>query len=281
MCPLKTTLRTEDRQVNGRHGPIPVRDYLPDAEQPDAKPFAWIHGGSFVGGGLDQPESDAVAWAIASTGRRVLTVDYRLAPRFSRFRDPDLRKPGHRFPIPLDDVVDAVDEYASSHGRRIFLGGASAGACLAASAAMRLRDDGQSPVAGIVLVYGVYHPELPPLPESVQSRTSGIYRFIQMTPGLARRMNLNYAGSREALLRAFPGCGTLAGLPPTFLVDADRDSLRASGQLFASQLLAAGVQVRHVVICGSRHAFLNSPGKPLFREGIEVMVGAMANGITG
>jgi acetyl esterase/lipase len=94
-------------------------------------------------------------------------------------------------------------------------------------------------------------------------------------------MNLNYAGSREALLRAFPGCGTLAGLPPTFLVDADRDSLRASGQLFASQLLAAGVQVRRVVICGSRHAFLNSPGKPLFREGIEVMVGAMANGITG
>jgi hypothetical protein len=50
------------------------------------------------------------------------------------------------------------------------------------------------------LVYGVYHPELPPPPESVRSRTSGIYRFIQMTPGLARRMNLNYAGSREALL---------------------------------------------------------------------------------
>ncbi|WP_425302247.1 alpha/beta hydrolase fold domain-containing protein [Nocardia neocaledoniensis] len=42
----------------------------------------WLHGGAFLGGGLDMPESHAVCTALASRGTTCVGVDYRLAPNF-------------------------------------------------------------------------------------------------------------------------------------------------------------------------------------------------------
>ena len=47
------------------------------------------------------------------------------------------------------------------------------------------------------------------------------------------------------------------GLAPTLLVTAEYDDLRTTGEVFADQLSAAGVDVRHVQADGMLHGFLN------------------------
>jgi acetyl esterase len=75
-----------DGVVMGPHGPIPVRRYTPPAGVPGAATsILWVHGGAFMWGGLDQPESDAVARGLAAAGFPVVTLAYRLG-RFPPFR---------------------------------------------------------------------------------------------------------------------------------------------------------------------------------------------------
>src|SRR5688500_745801 len=74
-----------DAVVQGPHGPIPVRRYTPAAEAVlnrsvpvRSAPIVWVHGGAFVKGDLDLPETHEVALALARAGFTVITVDYRL-----------------------------------------------------------------------------------------------------------------------------------------------------------------------------------------------------------
>jgi xylan 1,4-beta-xylosidase len=143
---------------------VPARRYAPPGESTDrAAPLVWLHGGAFAWGDLDMAEADAVAAAVAGTGREVVSVDYRRVPAFSWVRKlPPGRPAGVRFPVPVDDVVDvfAWVRERSVHGR-VVLGGASAGACLAASAAVRFRDEGRAGPDRLVLAYGTFHAALP------------------------------------------------------------------------------------------------------------------------
>lgn len=58
-------------------------------------------------------------------------------------------------------------------------------------------------------------------------------------------------------------------MPPTLVIDADHDSLRASGEAFARDLAAADVVVTHQVVPQSSHGFLDRPGSTAFADGIE------------
>ncbi|MGW3468960.1 alpha/beta hydrolase [Saccharopolyspora sp. NPDC000995] len=265
--------------VDGRHGPIPVRVYAPSAAAAAAQrraPFVWIHGGGFISGGLDQPESHAIAHAIAATERTVVTVDYRLVAPFNLFRRPKPGPlPGVRFPVPLDDVTDAFNSVlAQSTTGAATLGGASAGACLAAAVALRLRDQGATGPSRLVLAYGTFHAALPTPSSQLASRLRGRHGILRLRPGTVERMNRNYAGTPAAMTNphAFPGGADAEGLPPTLLLDADRDSLRASGEAFAAELAAAHVPVEHHVIPGTVHGFLNRPNRPHFRAAIDIIV---------
>ncbi|MET7771071.1 alpha/beta hydrolase fold domain-containing protein [Nocardia sp. NPDC005366] len=86
----------------------------------------------------------------------------------------------------------------------------------------------------------------------------GLAGYRQLTPPAVHRMNLNYVGHEDLLNSgAFPGGGDLTGLPPALLLDADHDTLRASGDTFAAELAAAGVPVRYTVVPHSWHGYLN------------------------
>ncbi|WP_280457551.1 alpha/beta hydrolase [Nocardia carnea] len=261
-------LQVRDLTLDGLRGAVPVRDYLPAGSDPAAAPLLWIHGGAFVSGGLDQDESHAVALRVAGSGRRVRTVDYALVPRFRVWGPPVLRPSDNRYPAPLDDVLTAATDLMAD-GKRIVIGGASAGACLAASAALRLRDRSAEVPVGMILAYATLHAELPPLPDSVRARVRGRRRIATYTPQMIRRMNLNYVGSPQLLADpdVFPGGGELAGLPPVLLLDAAYDTLSASSTAFAGELTEAGVAAEHRVIPGTRHGFLDRPDSPGFRAG--------------
>lgn len=251
-----------DRQLADSR--TPVRDYIP--EHPQGAALLWVHGGGFAGGSIDMPESDAVARRLAAGGRLVRTVEYRLAPPWPEHGPLDLGPAPGRYPAAQDDVTAAFLDLAQQGAA--FLGGASAGACIAASVAARLSDEGSVPPLGLVLAYGVFHASLPVPTEAEPDHP--LSRSGAQAGEWVERMTLNYAGSRSLLAdpKVFPGAGDPAGLPATLILDAERDSLRASGRRFAEQLRAFGVCVTETVVPGSSHGFLDDPLSGDFEQGI-------------
>lgn len=220
------------------------------------------------------PEADAVARALAEAGHPVLAVDYRRVPPWSWWARPRPGAlPGVRYPVPLDDVTDVIDHASDitvASGRALVLGGASAGACLAAAAALRLVREGRPAPNRLLLAYGTFHAQLPPLSPELRARIRGRHGLMQFRPSTVERMNRNYSGRIEAMADpfAFPGGHDLRGMPPALVLDADRDSLRASGERFAAELADGGADVTYDVVPESTHGFLNRVGTPAFDDGI-------------
>jgi acetyl esterase/lipase len=285
----RTDVSVRDDIVEGRHGKVPIRRYQPLGARSGAVPgtgtgartaagppvVVWLHGGAFSHGGLDQQESHAVGLALAESGFAVTAVDYRRVPPWSWWRPP---RPGVlggiRYPVPLDDVIDVVRHVRTESdvsGTDLVLGGASAGACLATAAALRLHREGVPGPDRLLLAYGTFHAALPRIRAELRARIRGRHAVMQFQPGTVEKMNRNYAGSAEAMADpfAFPGGHDLTGMPPTLVLDADRDSLRASGEAFARELAAAGVAVSHQVVPESSHGFLDRPRTAGFDDGIE------------
>ncbi|WP_198415976.1 alpha/beta hydrolase [Cryobacterium algoricola] len=274
---ISTAVNSIETTIQGPHGPIPVRWYSPPvgAAPVRSTPIVWVHGGGFFRGGLDLPESHDVALILAAAGFQVVTVAYRLAT-VSRLRLSSSgfrRSPAVHYPVPVDDVVAVVREVQRSAPTGVILGGASAGACLSAGAVLRLADDGADALAGVFFAYGLFHAALPKRSAQLRSRLQGKRRFAH-TPTLLNLTNLHYAGNRTALAEAdaFPGGHPLHLFPPTLMVDADRDSMRASGGQFARELVAAGIALDYHVLPGAFHAFLNSPHDPSFADGIRLII---------
>jgi acetyl esterase/lipase len=256
-----------EKSVDGRGGAIPVRDYQPENRTAKTA-FLWVHGGGFTSGGLDQRESDAPARKLAEAGILVRTIDYRLAPKTSLFKDPDLSPQPGRFPAGLDDVIEVARALERDTGAPINIGGASAGADIAAAAVLRMRDEGSSLPLSVVLAYGTVHAALPES-DAIESDLHGILAKWAFNPKMTRRMNLNYVGDPALLVPgyAFPGGADLHDFPPTLILDAKNDRLRRSGHAFAEELRNAGTDVREVVV-DTHHGFLGATKSAAFAQGI-------------
>jgi acetyl esterase len=251
----------------------PVRWYepTPTTTATPAPTLLWLHGGGFFKGSLDLPEAHAVAQALAGRGVPVATATYRLAPPPAmNWVKTHAGVPRGRFPLPLNDVLAAYNDVRSRSPHGVILGGASAGACLAAAAILRATDEGSPPV-GAVLAYGFFH-AVHPRTRDRRQRATGHRRITHAAWGLDFT-NLNYAGSTEALTNrlAFPGGHDLSPFPRTLSLTAERDNMRASGDQFAAELAAAHVDVEHHVIPGTRHAFLNRPRDAAFASAVSLI----------
>ena len=192
----------------------------------------------------------------------LITHDYRLTTRAQVRRI--------RYPVPLDDVVAVVRSVQGENPGGVILGGASAGACLSSATVLMLASEVS--LRGVFFAYGTFHAALPKPSAELRSRLTGRRRYTH-TPPLIGLMNLNYAGSRAAMLEAFafPGGHEVSGFPPSLLVDAERDIMRASGSEFAKELGNAGVPVEYHVMEGAGHAFLHRPRDPAFPKGIRLI----------
>lgn len=211
-----------------------------------------------------------MALALAGKGVAVVSVDYRLAPlRGLNWLCRGGDSPRGRFPLPMEDLVTQLREVSRQSAEGLIRGGASAGAYLAASAALRtLKMDLN--LGGVILAYGFFH-ALHPRPAEIQRRVRG-HRRITHARWVLNALNRNYAGVTALSDRfAFPGGHDVSGFPDTLMINADRDSMRASGDLFAAELRGAGADVEHHMRPESRHAFLNRPGVQDFTTAIELM----------
>ncbi|MFA5607678.1 MAG: alpha/beta hydrolase [Leucobacter sp.] len=268
---------------------VPVRLYEP--AEPAWAVLVWAHGGSFVRGDLDWPESDWVAQRFAERGIRVAAVDYVLAS--------DTVKA----PAPANDVAAVVGwalagetlggETLPGETTPVVIGGASAGAHLAVAAVLTQADGmmgaatsrdaqneqvraGVAPAA-LLLQYPTLH--------RVQRESAAIAAATSSLPD-ARKFDADriaamyemYLGDGDgdgdgvgSAGGGAPGAGglmvpvgelpaeRLSVLPPTIIVNADADDLRASGEQFAEQLIDAGIPVVSHVQPSTVHGYLNRP----------------------
>lgn len=221
--------------------------------------FVWIHGGGWIGGTLDAPESGWVAMELAARGITVVALEYRKALNGARARDLQ------------NDVLagwTAATEMLSRRGivpARQHLGGASAGSALSAGLTLRLRDSDARRPATVTLVYPMVHSALPPLSADVRAALTDLPTEFVLSPKAARVYATNVLGS-DGLIDPymFPGDdeSVLAGQPPILIISAERDALRASSEFYATQLEAAGVDVTHEVQPAIVHGHLDHPGEP-------------------
>jgi acetyl esterase len=278
-------VNVENRTAPGPHGEVPVRVYRPVLENPAAADLddatrpalVWMHGGAFVGGDLNMPEADWVSREVCKRADAVVvSVDYRLA------------RPGRHFPIPHDDVVAAwrwsVAEAANLgiDPRRVSIGGASAGANLAAGAALHLRDDADVVLpAALLLAYPCVHAVLPPADPELTERMQAIPRMLRFLPADVRQITELYVGGPQesAPDYAMPAQAELAGLPPTLVITAEYDDLLPSGEAFAALLTGAGVEVTLVQEPGMLHGHLNrEPAVPQVDHSLNLLVHAITGG---
>ena len=251
---------TRMEEIPGPHGPVPVRIYT--RAWAGHAPYlvwpclVWMHGGAFIAGDVDMPEADWVARELAfRAGIVVISVDYRLCTG------------GVTYPVPHDDVVAAVRwarQNAQSLGAnpgRLSIGGASAGANLAAGAALKLRDaDGWQP-AQLILAYPVAHAVVPVPSASLAALMTEVPEILRFPPATTHAFNVNYLGGPVSRGDgyAFPALAALDGLNPVLVMNAEYDDLRASGEAFSAALALASVDVRQVQVKTMLHGFLNLP----------------------
>jgi acetyl esterase len=262
--PHLSGVSTVDEVVAGPHGPVPVRVYRDATATPAGRALVWVHGGAFIGGNLDMPESNWVARELAARGIPVASVDYTKCLG-------DVH-----YPVPSDDVLAAwryVQEAAVKllgvPAEQVALGGASAGSTLTAGAVTRLRDAGEPLPAGLVLVYPLVHPNGPDASDVLDpSSPHG-------------QLSLNFAGSTEALTdpQVFAGLGDGHGFPPTLIVVCERDDLRPSGEAFAATLDAAGIDQELRVEADAGHGHIDQPGDAAAVRTIEAVAEWLASGI--
>ncbi|WP_210480167.1 alpha/beta hydrolase [Naasia sp. SYSU D00948] len=272
-------LEVHDREIEGPHGPLRVRTYR-QLDNPPLAGFVWVHGGAFAFGDLDMPEADWVARQIAASGIPVVSVDYQLAPTTGLAPHLDVGpREGVQFPVASEEVSAAFEWAATSADLGVpeghwSLGGASAGANLSAGASLRLRDEGRVQPRSIVLAYPLVHAELPPHRPELAAKIEALPQEARFEPESVLAININYVGEPAVLASpyAFAGTQDLHGLPPVFILNSDADSLRSSGELFASELAAAGVDLLLIREDDTRHGHLDEPGTPGATRSIERIV---------
>ncbi|UJP40637.1 alpha/beta hydrolase [Cellulomonas palmilytica] len=204
-----------------------------------------LHGGGFVlGEGRD--DDPYCRFLADAAGCAVVNVDYLLAPE-------------HPFPAAVHQVhglLAWLAEHAGAHGldgTRLAVAGHSAGGNLAAAAALLARRSGGPSLRGVVVDYAPLDLATPPAAKLTTAPDPGAVALADA----GARFNAWYLADADPAdeLASPLLADDLSGLPPTLVLTAELDLLRAEGDRFAERLAEAGVPVEHVVHAGCGHAF--------------------------
>jgi acetyl esterase len=217
--------KVEDLAIPGPAGPLAARYY--EAANAHAAPLlVYFHGGGFVCCDIDTHDS-ICSWLAKSSGGRVLSVGYRLAPEAP-------------FPAQLEDTRAACAwafQNAQRFGAapdRIALAGDSAGAYLATTMALELNRAMPGAVALQVLLYPLVHVR-DSLWADEELRN---FRFLGRVACLYIARSLG-AEALPSLLDV-----DLSAAPPTIVAGGGpMDPVRADVKAFVEALRKAGVRV--------------------------------------
>lgn len=263
--PLIDGVMFEDRVIASLDGAakITIRLYRPSSHNEALPALLWLHGGGLLLGNI---ESD---YRLCSQIARdvncvVLATDYRLAPE-------------HVFPAALDDAHAAL-QWLAAHAdaigvrhSRIAVGGASAGAGLAASLALLSRDRGEIALAFQLLLYPMLD-DRSITPSSHAVTDARVWNRAKNLFGWRSylRSSLDDAGlgilrggieilstssPTDSAYAAAARAQNLSGLPPTYVAVGALDLFFDEDVDYAARLLQAGVATELHVYPGAFHSF--------------------------
>jgi acetyl esterase/lipase len=234
-----STVEARELVVPGPGGPLRARLYA--APRACAAGLVYFHGGGWVAGGLDTHESLCRRLA-ASTGVKILAVDYRLAPE-------------HPFPAAVEDAIAATC-WTAGHAAelglepgRLAVGGDSVGGGLAAVVA---RAPAAPPLALQLLICPVLD-----LAGETESRRDFAEGYFLDRGAVAEDLR-DYCGEGADLRdpRLSPLLAPdFAGMPPALIHAAQYDPFRDEAAAYAQRLDAAGVAARFTCWAGLIHYF--------------------------
>lgn len=244
--PMVQVTSVEDVAVRGARGLLWIRVYRQSQEP--MQPVLYIHGGGWSAGSITL--ADRFCRRLCSeSGCLVASVGYGLAPE-----EP--------YPVALEDCFSAftwlVEEgkQIGADGRPPFVVGESAGANLAASLCLRVRDARAPAIAQQVLVYPVLDDNL----ETGSHQRWGGGEYLISSAALAASWR-TYLGTHAVDAFAAPLRATdLTGLPAATIVAAGCDPLHDDGVNFARRLTAAHVPVELIEAPGLLHGFIYMDG---------------------
>ena len=235
----------EAETLSPRGTPIRLRIHYPDQRREGLPVLVYFHGGGFVLNGIDTHERLMRLLAVRA-GVAVVGVGYTLAP--------ELRFPGQR-----DEALAAIawvrrqGRTFGLNGERLAVAGDSAGANLALTAQLALRDRGEaSPLHGL-LFYGMFTADL----DTPSHRAYGGGQFGLTT----ERMDWfwsQYLADRAQRDNpdAAPLLADLEGLAPQLVIGAGLDCLLDDSVRLAARLRKAGVDTELAVVEGVPHSFM-------------------------
>ena len=247
-APIIEGVTAEDRQVPGPQGDpdVFVRIYQPTDRPAKLPALVWIHGGGYVVGTVEQDDLLAKHWSKA-VNCVIASVEYRLAPE-------------HPHPAPVEDCYAALKWFAAHADEfgvdtsRIAIGGASAGAGLAAGLALLTRDRGEIELAYQLLIYPMLDDRNI---EQASETAPDTYVWTRENNLMGWRAYLGRepGGADVSQYAAAARATDLSGLPPAYIPIGDLDLFLDENIDYARRLLAAGVPTELHVYPGGFHGF--------------------------
>jgi acetyl esterase/lipase len=232
---------------------ILLRIYDPGVKQKPSPLLIYVHGGGWIVGSVDIFD-DSIRRLANSSRLMVAAMNYRLAPE-------------HPFPNGLDDVVSAI-RWIASNGQKIgidtkkmALGGDSAGANLALSAALALRDSNNNNEEHDLLrvLYLMYGPYSHNLLNSTSMKMFGNGDFGLTYGQMKYAMSQTFQNASDYKNHlAFPLLDkNLSGLPPVYIAAMALDPLKDDSIQLASRLQQSGQEYYISIWPGVAHGALS------------------------
>ena len=238
--PSTVAVQGEELKIVKADREIPIVIYR-KSSSPRQPAVLWIHGGGYIFGSAYDERAKAIADFCDCT---VISVEYRLAPE-------------HPFPAGPEDCMAALEwifDNAESIGiktDKIAIGGASAGAGMAAGVSLMNRDGRDLPLCFQLLLY--------PMLDNLHATPSGKIHnhpvWKRSTSFNAWEMYLNGTPGEAASEYAAPSrAESLKGLPPTYISVGSEDLFRDEDISFGQRLIKDGVPCEMSIFPGMYHA---------------------------
>jgi acetyl esterase len=265
-------------------GKMLLRVFDPGVKQKPSPVLIFVHGGGWSVGNVDT-YNDSIKRLANSSGLIVAAMDYRLAPE-------------HPFPTGLNDVVSTI-RWIANNGQKIGidntnmgLGGDSAGANLALSAALALRDSANNNINNTTnirehnllrVLYLLYGPYSPSLLNSTSMKMFGNGEF-----------GLTYASMKYVMSKTFKNASdyknplafpllakNLTGLPPMYIAAMSLDPLKDDSIMLANRLQEQGQEYYFTIWPGVAHGGLSLiPVTPQIQNYVNAMVAYLRGVLT-
>jgi acetyl esterase len=208
--------------------------------------LVYFHGGGWVINYIGKYHAQLAAMA-KKTNSIIVSVNYQKAPE-------------HKFPIPFDDCYAGLEWTVANAERlginldKLGVGGDSAGGNLASAVALAARDRGKIKLAYQWLIYPCNGPEFVDSPNVPNAEGYGL---TQRGMKWLWEMYLNGEEDRSNPYAVPHAAKSLVGLPPTIIITAEFDVLKADGLAYAEKLKTAGNDVVYKDCPGMIHGFFN------------------------